>query len=90
MLGHSQIGDQYRQEFSRGVAEDAGEVLSLTGTETTPLTGPTTDLLVTKDTDLRDPSSAEKKYYARGLGLVLTVNAAGAPERDEAIAVQQF
>ena len=90
MLGHPQIGDQYRQEFSTGVAEDAGEVLSLTGTEATPLTGPTTDLLVTKDTDLRDPSSAEKKYYARGVGLVLTVDATGPSERDEAIAVQQF
>ena len=39
----------------QGVAEDAGEVLSLTGTENTPLTGPAKTLLITKDTDLPDP-----------------------------------
>ena len=40
MPGHPQVGDQYRQEYAKGVAEDTGEVLSLTGSETTPLTGP--------------------------------------------------
>jgi hypothetical protein len=90
MLGRPQIGDQYRQEYLRGVAEDASEVLSVTGTETTRLTGSTKDLLVTKDTDRLDPSGAERKYYARGFGLVLTVNANGPSERDEAIEVQRF
>ncbi|WP_424744511.1 hypothetical protein [Mycobacterium sp.] len=45
---------------------------------------------MTKDVDGLDPSSVENKYYARGVGLVLTVNASGAAERDEAIAVQRF
>lgn len=90
MLGTPQIGDQYRQEFAKGVAEDTGEVLSVQGAETTPLTGAAKDLLVTKDVDGLDPSSVENKYYARGVGLVLTVNASGAAERDEAIAVQRF
>ena len=40
MPAHPQVGDQYRQEYAKGVAEDTGEVLSLTGSETTPLTGP--------------------------------------------------
>jgi hypothetical protein len=40
MPGHPQVGDQYRQEYAKGVAEDTGEVLNLTGRETTPLTGP--------------------------------------------------
>jgi hypothetical protein len=56
MPGSPQVGDHYRQEYARNVAEDAGEVLSLTGSETTPLTGPTTALLVTEDTDLLDPT----------------------------------
>jgi hypothetical protein len=90
MLGRPQVGDQYRQEFARGVAEDTGEVVSLSGAETTPLTGAAKDLLVTKDSDLRDPSGVENKYYARGVGLVLTVNATGAAERDEAIVVEHF
>jgi hypothetical protein len=89
MLGRPQIGDQYRQEYAKGIAEDTGEVLNLTGSETTPLTGPSHDLLVTKDADLLDPSGVENKYYARGRGLVLTVSGGGA-ERDEAVAVERF
>ena len=89
--GHPQIGDQYRQENAKGVAEDTGEVLSLAGSETTPLTGAAKDLLVTRDTDLLDPSGpGENKYYARGVGLILTVQTTGAPERDQAIAVEKF
>jgi hypothetical protein len=89
--GHPQIGDQYRQEYAKGVAEDTGEVLSITGSETTPLTGPAKDLLVTKDTDLLDPSGpGENKYYARGVGLILTVQTTGAAERDQATAVEKF
>ena len=79
MPGHPQVGDQYRQEYAKGVAEDTGEVLSLTGSETTPLTGPVSDLLVTKDSDLLDPTSPpENKYYARGIGLILTTEPGGA------------
>ena len=40
-------------------------MVSLTGSETTPLTGPAKDLLVIKDADLLDPTGpAENKYYA--------------------------
>jgi hypothetical protein len=89
--GHPQMGDQYRQEYAKGVAEDTGDVLSLTGSETTPLTGPAKDLLVTKDTDLLDPTGpGENKYYARGVGLILTVQTTGPAERDQAIAVEKF
>ena len=89
--GHPQMGDQYRQEYAKGVAEDTGDVLSLTGSETTPLTGPAKDLLVTKDTDLLDPTGpGENKYYARGVGLILTVKTTGPAERDQAIAVEKF
>jgi hypothetical protein len=91
MPAHPQVGDQYRQEYAKGIAEDAGEVLSLTGSETTPLTGPANDLLVTKDSDLLDPTGpGENKYYARGIGLILTVQTTGPPERDQATAVEKF
>jgi len=91
MPGRPQIGDQYRQEYAKGIAEDTGEVLSLTGSETSKLTGPARDLLVTKDADLLDPSGPiENKYYARGIGLILTVQVTGPPERDEAVRVEKF
>jgi len=91
MPAHPQVGDQYRQEYAKGVAEDTGEVLSLTGSETTPFTGPAKDLLVTKDSDLLDPTGpGENKYYARGVGLILTVVTTGPPERDQATVVEKF
>ena len=88
MPSHPQVGDQYRQEYAKGVAEDTGEVVSLTGSETTPLTGTIGDMVVTKDADQLDPTAApENKFYARGIGLVLTVE----PEaRDEAVRVERF
>jgi hypothetical protein len=88
MPAHPHVGDQYRQEYAKGVAEDTGEVVSVTGSETTPLTGPANDLLVTKDADLLDPTSPpENKYYARGVGPILTTEPAG---RDEAVTVEKF
>jgi hypothetical protein len=88
MPAHPHVGDQYRQEYAKGVAEDTGEVVSITGSETTPLTGPVNDLLVTKDADLLDPASPpENKFYARGVGPILTTEPAG---RDEAVTVEKF
>ena len=46
MPAHPQIGDTYRQEYAKGVAEDTGEVVSLTGSDTIPMTGPAKELLV--------------------------------------------
>ncbi|GLP76560.1 hypothetical protein TUM20983_36700 [Mycobacterium antarcticum] len=91
MAGRPQVGDQYRQEFAKGIAEDTGETLSLAGSENTPLTGPIQDLLVSKDLNLLDPDGPiENKYYARGIGLVLTLHVTGPPEREQAIAVERF
>lgn len=91
MLGHPQVGDAYRQEFAKGIAEDTGEVLSLTGTETTPLTGQLNGLVVTKDVDLLDPNSPpESKFYACGVGLILTVQTSGPPDREQAVLARKF
>jgi hypothetical protein len=88
MLAHPRVGDEYRQEYAKGVAEDTGAAVSLTSSESTRLTGPLGDLLVTKDADLLDPTAPpENKYYARGIGLILTTEAGG---RDEAVKVEKF
>lgn len=87
MLSRPHVGDQYRQEYAKGVAEDTGDVVSLTGSETTPATGRVSELLVTKDADRLDPTAPpENKYYARGIGLILTVEPTG---RDEAVKVEK-
>ena len=42
-----------------------------------------------KDSDLLDPAApSENKYYAHGIGLILTLT--GATEREEAVAVEKF
>jgi hypothetical protein len=89
--GHPQVGDHYRQEYAKGVAEDTGEVLDLAGSETTPLTGPVKNLLITKDSNLLDPTApGENKYFARGIGLMLNVQTTGPPERDQATVAEKF
>jgi hypothetical protein len=91
MPAHPQVGDKYRQEFSKGVAEDTGEVQSLNGSETTPLTGPKDNLLVIADADLLDPTApAEHKYYAPGIGLILTTQQTDPAEREQAVSLEKF
>ena len=55
MPGSPQVGDKFRQEYAKGVAEDTGEVVDLHGADTTPLTGAARDLVVTKDADMLEP-----------------------------------
>ena len=91
MLARPQVGDKYRQEYARGVAEDAGEIVSLQGSENTQLTGPASDLLVIRDSDLLEPDApAESKYYKKGVGLILTTPDSGPPARDQAVRSESF
>jgi len=68
MEASPQVGDSYCQENAPGVAQDAADVLSLTGTWTGPY-GSFTNVLETKDYSLIEPHS-EHKWYARGVGLL--------------------
>lgn len=86
-LGAPAVGDVYRQELSRGDAEDAAEVLSTTyayGSDPTldefvPAALAQTlcasaDCIVTGEFTPITPDGYERKYYARGVGLFLEVN----------------
>jgi hypothetical protein len=85
------VGDQYRQEYYKGTAEDTGKVLSLTGSESTRFGGARTDLLVTEDINPLEPGApVENKYYAKGVGQVLTLHVTGPAERVELVAVEKF
>jgi len=91
MPGHPMVGDHYRQEYYQGEAEDTGKILSLTGNESTPFTGPRSALLVTEDINPLDPAAAvENKYYAEGVGLLVTVQVSGPAERAELVAIEKF
>jgi hypothetical protein len=71
MEAHPARGDFYRQEFALGNAEDFAEVQSLITTVTVPA-GTFTHCLKTKETTPLEPDLKEAKWYAPGVGNVLT------------------
>jgi hypothetical protein len=73
MPASPEVGMVYRQEYYQGEAEDNGEVLAL-GQQTSVPAGEYDDLLQTADTTPLEPDVLEHKYYAPGIGLVLTID----------------
>lgn len=73
MKAHPKVGDFYRQEFDLANAEDFAEVVGLNASVTVP-TGTYHHCLKTKETTPLEPDLVEDKYYARGIGNVLTVD----------------
>jgi hypothetical protein len=84
MPARPQVGDSYRQEYYQGEAEDTAEVLSLTESATVPV-GTYEDLLVTEEINPLEPEVVEHKYYARGVGPILTVQVQGGSDREELV-----
>lgn len=73
MKAQPQVGELYRQEFLLGEAEDLAEVLSLTESVAVPY-GSFDDCLKTADFTPLEPDALEHKYYASGVGQIMTVN----------------
>jgi hypothetical protein len=73
MHASPEVGMTYRQEYYEGEAEDNGEVLALGQRASVPA-GAYGDLVQTADTTPLEPDVLEHKYYASGVGLVLTVD----------------
>ena len=82
---HSAIGDFYRQEFSLQNAEDFAQVVGLNSTVVVPY-GTFTNCLKTLETTPLEPDASENKYYAAGVGNVLTVDLVTG-ERDELVQI---
>jgi hypothetical protein len=83
-----EVGMAYRQEYYEGEAEDNGEVLALGQRASVPV-GEYDGLLQTADTTPLEPDVLEYKYYARGVGLVLTIDKESGG-REELLAVTQL
>jgi len=85
MKAHPAVGDFYRQEFDLRNAEDFAEVQSLD--ESATAGGVVYNhCLKTLETTPLEPDLMENKFYARGIGNVLTVDATTG-ERSELIRV---
>ena len=77
VLANPAVGDAYRQEVALGDAEDAVEVLSLAGDETSEFVDCENSCLVTRDFTPLEPEAEENKYYLPGIGLILEVDDEG-------------
>lgn len=81
-----QQGMSYRQEFLAGQAEDAGAVLGTDELVEVPY-GAFEGALLTRDTTPLEPDVEELKFYAPGVGPVLTLTASGGSGREELVEV---
>jgi hypothetical protein len=81
-------GMAYRQEYLKGEAEDAAQVLSLNQRVKVPF-GSFDQVLTTKDYTPLEPSVVEHKFYARGVGPVLAITVSGGSGREELISFQR-
>ncbi|MGH3018751.1 MAG: hypothetical protein ACRDNR_01125 [Gaiellaceae bacterium] len=79
-----EVGMTYRQEYYAGEAEDEGEILSLDERAEVPF-GSFDNVLMTKDTTPLDPNMLEHKFYAEGVGPILTLGLSGGGGREELI-----
>lgn len=82
-----QPGQQYRQEYYKGHAEDNGEVMRTTEMVDVPF-GHYEDVLTTRDTSAIEPGVVEYKFYARGVGPVMTLDIAGGAGREVLVSVE--
>ncbi|HSI80604.1 MAG TPA: hypothetical protein VK919_08140 [Solirubrobacterales bacterium] len=84
MPADPRVGLRYRQEYYEGEAEDEATVLSLDERVEVPFDR-YTGVLMTKDLDPLEPAVNEHKFYARGVGPVLTLNLSGGVGREELV-----
>lgn len=87
MPAEPRVGDGFRQEYAPGVAEDVGEVISL-DVSLDLAHSDFDDLLEIEDTDPLEPDVVERKYYARGTGLVFEEVVEGGDETVELVSYE--
>jgi hypothetical protein len=85
--GRPEVGQEYRQEYYEGEAEDNGEILSLDEQAQVPA-GHYRNALLTKDTIAIEPDVLEYKLYAPGVGPVLVLGVSGGGGREELVRVE--
>ena len=75
----------YRQEYDKGNAEDEGAVITVGEEQVQVPTGFYTDVVMTRDLVPTEPKVQELKFYAPGVGPVLSVHTDGNGGRAELI-----
>ena len=80
-------GMAYRQEYQKGEAEDNGEVIAV-GEQAQVAAGHYDDVVVTKDWITIEPKALEFKFFAPGVGTVLTLDVSGDSGREELVKIE--
>jgi hypothetical protein len=79
------VGLTYREEYSKGVAQDQSRVISLRQQAEVPA-GHFRHVLMTEDFSPIEPKVSELKFYARGSGqAVLAVDVSGGSDKEELV-----
>jgi hypothetical protein len=79
------VGLSYREEYSKGVAEDQSRVLAL-DMQAHVRAGHFEHVLLTEDFSPIEPNVSELKFYAKGSGqAVLAIDVSGGSDREELI-----
>ena len=86
MEANPQVGDQYRQEFLKGVAEDTARVLSL-DESTCVIYGCFDGVLLTEEKDRLDPGVVDHKFYAKGIGSIFEQTVKGGDETIQLVSI---
>jgi hypothetical protein len=84
MPARPRAGMTYRQEYYAGEAEDRAVVMGTSEQVEVPF-GLFRGALMTKDLTRLEPDVVELKFYARGVGPVLTVHVSGGSGREELV-----
>ena len=83
--GKPTVGLSYREEYSKGVAEDQSRVLALDGQARVPA-GHFKPALMTEDFSPIEPNVSEIKFYAKGSGqAVLAVDVSGGSDMEQLV-----
>jgi hypothetical protein len=87
MKTNPKLRETYRQEYSKGVAEDKAKVLSLNKSATVPY-GSFGHVLMTEEWTPLEPNIVERQYYVAGVGDIIESTVKGPPERIELVDVK--
>lgn len=88
MKANPQIGNSYRQEYYRGVAEDMGDVVAL-GAKVRVKYGSFENCLQTRDWNPLEPGAGEYKYYCPEAGNVVLEAGIGDGEQVQLVDVRK-
>jgi hypothetical protein len=82
MPADPQVGQSFKQEDSKGQAEDRFKILSLSASVATPAVS-STQAMLTQETTPLEPGIVDHKYYVIGVGTVLEDTVQGVPPGSE-------